>query len=281
MLVPCPSCTKPLHVPDSALGKKAKCPACAAIFDVVARAAVGVTPLVPPRRDDSEGHTRPRGRRPRHDDDYDEAPRRDRDDDDRPSRRRGAGSAQRMADSVATWLKLAAFLLIGYFVIGLIHSYLYAAGLMNVAFGFGNMRINMGGLGPSPAGAMMIGFAVGLVIYVPCLVFMFIGAGKVVQMSGRGFVLAALIIAIVLGGLLALGAVVELINMASLFVTFFQPIHVVAEIGTSAVLLIAGIKGLSTIGRPAMRDAFRMNERSSRRRRERDDDDDLDDHRRR
>jgi hypothetical protein len=94
MLVKCPNCGKQLNVPDTAAGKKAKCPGCANIFEVMASSAVAAAPPAPkppppPIREDVE-EDRPR-RRVRDEEDEDDRPRRrprdEEDDDDRPRRR--------------------------------------------------------------------------------------------------------------------------------------------------------------------------------------------------
>lgn len=112
MLVQCPHCSKQLNVPDTAAGKKAKCPGCNQVFDIAAPTAVAAAPPVPRpapppppppargdaiedddrlrRRDRDDDYDDDRGRRRRRDEDDDDRPRSRRDDDyddDRPRRR--------------------------------------------------------------------------------------------------------------------------------------------------------------------------------------------------
>jgi hypothetical protein len=84
----CPSCQRPLHIPDTLLGQDVKCPACshtfaAALDDHQPASATPDRDREPDRpRRDGDAFTRGKEDRPRQ-------PRRDEDDDgDRPSRRR-------------------------------------------------------------------------------------------------------------------------------------------------------------------------------------------------
>lgn len=92
----CPHCRKQIRVPDSAAGKRARCPLCQEAFVVPGDDEDAVTEDRPPPR--SRGPSREeedRPRRPR-DEDEDDRPRRrpsrdeDDDEDDRPRRRAGA-----------------------------------------------------------------------------------------------------------------------------------------------------------------------------------------------
>jgi ribosomal protein S27E len=303
MLVACPSCSKQLNVPDSAAGKKAKCPVCTKVFDIPGGVAVAVAPApkapppAPPRRDRIEDEDRPR-RRPREDEeDDDDRPRgkrgrdRDRDedidaprgrpddredDDDRPSRRRGAGGGvQAMAGSVAMWLKLSGFMLIVYFVVSLVNTYFTTAAAFRLVFGNGPMPPGVS----SPMAPTLIWLVVGLVILGPCLTFIFLGASRAAATRGRGMVMAGLIIAIVLGSLIGIGAIFGLIGLFTIILTFMQPIFLVVAIATCVITLLGGIKGLSIMSQPALKEAFGVNISSRRGRgRDRDDrDDDYDD----
>jgi hypothetical protein len=75
----CPSCKRPLRIPDELVGQQVKCPACSTTFAANVEAA-------PPAVREREPEPEPRERRPREED---ERPlRRQRDeDDDRPRRR--------------------------------------------------------------------------------------------------------------------------------------------------------------------------------------------------
>jgi hypothetical protein len=308
MLVNCPSCNKHLNVPDTAAGKKARCPGCNNVFDVPTPAAIAVTPVVPkaapPRqRDANVQEDRPRRRSRAEDDDDDldddrtcaKGRRREDDDDDfeneedeRPLRRRaGSGSVAQMAGTVSNLLKIASYVLIGSFVIGLINSYFTASavrnvlpGNINVRNGPNNINVNLGAFAPSPVSAMLFYFLGAGLVYGICLAFMFIGAAKATQLTGRGLVLTGLIVATVLGSLMAVGAIWGLVVIMGGMLVFTQPIAVLVGGGTSAMLLIAGIRGLSIMGNPAVKAAFAANTGGRPgRRRARDDryDDDEDD----
>ncbi len=80
MQVQCPSCSKQLNVPDTAAGKKAKCPGCTTVFQIPPTTSVAATPAVPkppppvPRAmaDDDEDDKPVRRRRTRSEEDDDE-----------------------------------------------------------------------------------------------------------------------------------------------------------------------------------------------------------------
>ncbi len=285
MLVHCPSCNKHLNVPDSAVGKKARCPGCNNVFEVAVPTAVAVTPIVskpppPPAPVADEEAGQPRRRSRANDDDLDEdrtrrSRRRDEDDDDldgtdddRPMRRRaGSGSVVQQVATLSKLLKIASFVLIGAFVIGLLNTYLTAASLRNIVQGNFNVRngpnninVNLGALTPSPVAAALF-FLVGAgLVYGICLAFMFIGANKATQLTSRGLVMTGVIIALVLGTLMALGAVWNLVVMLRGIMVFSQPVTVLVGAGTSAMLLIAGIRGLIIMGQPAVQAAFAAND---------------------
>jgi hypothetical protein len=311
MLVQCPSCAKQLNVPDTAVGKKAKCPACTSVFEIIAPPAVAAapnpsktTPPPPPvlknadedrprrrQRDDDEDDDRPRAKRSRDEQEYD--------DEDGPSIQKNTASrgAQDMAAVISLWLKLACVALIAAFLIGLINTYLTTASLsnLNIVVGNmnvnvkggpqGNMKINMGGFvppPPSPLATTLLGLVGGLIIYGPCLAFMYLGSINVLKFKSRGIVMTGIIIATVLGSLIALGAIWQLITMLRVWLSFFQPIALLTGLATAAVLLIAGIKGLTLMGKPAMKEAFGVNNRPRRSRdRDRDEEDEDEDRPRR
>jgi len=308
MHVQCPSCAKQLNVPDTAVGKKAKCPSCTSVFEIIAPTAVSATPNLPkppppppPVLKEAE-EDRPR-RRPRDDDEDDDRPRTKRsrdeheyDDEDGPPIRKNTASrgAQDMAAVVSLWLKLSCIALIASLLIGLINTYLITASLsnlnivvgnMNVKGGpQGNMKINIGGFAPppSPLAVTLLGLVGRLIILGPCLAFMYLGSINVLKFKSRGIVMTGIIIATVLGSLLALGAIWQLITMLTVWLSFFQPIALLTGVATAAVLLIAGIKGLTLMGKPAMKEAFGVKERSRRaRERDRDEEDEEEDRPRR
>jgi hypothetical protein len=78
----CPSCQRPLHVPDNLLGQLVKCPACTHTFtapEMEEEIPVARRAAPPPLREEEPA------RRPR---DFDDSPRRRRDEEDSPRRRR-------------------------------------------------------------------------------------------------------------------------------------------------------------------------------------------------
>src|SRR5262249_31076965 len=108
---------------------------------------------------------------------------------------------------------------------------------------FGKAFQGAGGFGPSPVTATLMSALFALVVYPPCLIFMYLGACKIRKLTGRGLAITGVIIATVLGGLFAIWFVLSLIGIITLLVTFFQIIQVVAMAGATTVLLLASIKG--------------------------------------
>jgi hypothetical protein len=132
ILVECPSCRAKLNAPDSAAGKKVRCPKaeCGTLVPVpepleaeeVAVVDAAIAPLPPPKpvRAAVVDDDRPRKRRRDRDEDDDDRPRSrrgrddDDDDDDRPRRRRGAERGR----SGANTGKVVAFVVGGLLLLG-------------------------------------------------------------------------------------------------------------------------------------------------------------------
>lgn len=305
MLVQCPSCSKKLNVPDSAAGKKAKCPGCAKLFEVVAATAVApAAPKSPPVRpaaeddvrprkrpapadeedEEVEEEERPRGKRPQVDDDEDDAPRargRNQDDEDldeleevedRPARRERGGNPRVLAGIVSWWLRIAGYVLLGYFLISQAFAYLAVSMLQDLARA-ANPGRQLLFEGMAPMMLLVVSLVIGAIILTPCLVFIFLGSSRASQLRGRGFVLTGLILCVVLGslGVLAvIGNILEVLVIPHLFTI----LKLVLSALTTAVLLFAGIRGLTLMGR--LREAFAVSS-GGRRGRDRDDDDEDDD----
>src|SRR4051812_40056649 len=98
-LVTCPSCNRPLRVPDSLLGKRVQCPNCGTTFTADADAGTPTAapeqeaprpaPPIPPEEEYEEERPARRRRPAREEEDYeDDEPPEDDYDEDRPRRRR-------------------------------------------------------------------------------------------------------------------------------------------------------------------------------------------------
>jgi ABC-type spermidine/putrescine transport system permease subunit I len=159
--------------------------------------------------------------------------------------------AQAMANEISFWLKLACVVVIADFFVGLIDTYLTTsarpANLQN--WGFIKAR-------PSPLDATIDSFIMGLIINVPCVVIMYLASTYAPRFKNYVFVLAGLIVAMVLGSLSSLWGLWGLLTTITGGLSFFQPITALADCVAAVVLLIAGTKGLSHMGKPAMKKAF-------------------------
>jgi hypothetical protein len=304
MQVQCPNCSKQLNVPDSAAGKKAKCPACAAVFDVPAPINVAAAPAAVPgpsparksRRDDEDEFEEERPRRSRRDEEADDRPRRsrsrddedddrprrsrrDEDEDDRPRRRSDDDDYDDIGRGGSNWITracntLALFLLMGaiasvvFFILLSISNYLYWRAAPGIVFGPFQFR------GQTPGGSLATTLILGLLLTVPCAIFMIIGATKLKTMSSWGLGLTAAIIAASLGGILVIFVIMELVDLAERMVTFMQPISLLAGVGATGLLLFAGIRGMIILLNKDAKRAFPSGVSRGRRRRGRDDYDD-------
>jgi hypothetical protein len=229
------------------------------------------------------------------DEDRAEAPRatsetREQDDDDAvaagrkevpmPGGTAARGDAARVtaqAGAIARWLRLAALVLIVAFIVGLVAQYLVAEDLQTKARRRPREPVPM-----APLTAVLIFAVPGVLILGPCVAFMLIGAGNARKLKGRGMVMTALIITLVLGFLYMFADVAQ--GLATmLFPHLFQIVQLVVLVGTTAILLVAGFRGLTLMGRPGMNQAFGVpassppRGRPSRRRPDPDEDDDFDD----
>jgi hypothetical protein len=318
MLIQCVSCAKKLNVPDNAAGKKARCPACKTVFDIVAAAAAVAAPAVaapavpaappPVHVDDNNEDVRPRRRfrdvdEEEEQEDRAEAPRMPRqteehEEDDAvaagrndvpaPGAMAGPGGAPNVAaqaGAIARWLRIAAFVLIAAFIVFHVCQYFVADTEAAIARRRARLTIPM-----NPVSVVLITAVPGLVVLGSCVALMLIGAGKARKLRGRGLVITGLIIAIVLGflsifGVVALALATMLNTHDFLRVVTLVGIQLVCMLGTAAILLIAGFRGLTLMGRPAMNEAFGVPAPSrprgrpprGRPRPDPDDDDDFDD----
>jgi predicted Zn finger-like uncharacterized protein len=72
--IPCPSCQRPLRVPEDLLGQAVKCPSCDHAFTAPDQVEAEAPQPPPPQQDDHDAEPRPASRRPRisdYDEDYD------------------------------------------------------------------------------------------------------------------------------------------------------------------------------------------------------------------
>lgn len=294
MQTQCPTCAKLLNVPESAAGKRIKCPGCGAVFELAAPSSVTAVPAAAaaaPGPADERDYEDERPRRGRDEEDSsrrrraaeedDDRPRRRRDEDDRRRdrydddedvpdlARRGAPRGLQGACSlVALFLLLGTVASVLYVVLSSIKSFMYWRAFENPGINFGPFQMR---LGPTPGGAMATTLVLGLLLAAPCGVFMLIGWSKLRTMSGWGLALTAVIIAASLGGIWAIYGIIELVELADRMVTPFQIISMLSAAAASGLLLFPGIRGLILLVSDDAKVALGAGGRRSRRRRGRDD----------
>jgi hypothetical protein len=112
---------------------------------------------------------------------------------------------------------------------------------------------------------VLIGVVVRLAFVSTVVVFLFVGSSLLRRARGRGLVLTAGILAIVLAGLCTIGLVIQLINLTRLHQLFGHSGGGPLFIGAVQMLLmlvatvygyIAGISTLTLLGRPDIKEAY-------------------------
>jgi hypothetical protein len=124
------------------------------------------------------------------------------------------------------------------------------------------LRVPMGEL----TGTVILRFLIIVMIAGAPIVFMFIGAGMLRRARGRGIVLTAGILAIVLAGIATLYVLLQLIALgmiggrgaAGIFLVLL--IRIIADGAATVYGFIAGISTLTLLARPAVQEAFAANE---------------------
>jgi predicted Zn finger-like uncharacterized protein len=214
----CPSCQKQLRVPDASVGKKVRCPSCAAVIPVLASAEQiqaesplrDVTekkspPPLPMARHQEE---EPRSRRRRDDDDEDieesreeRRPRREDDDDDLDDIRADRMEARRRGKAAARWFLAA----------GIISLVMVTLSLASNFY----MSLRFGDAGPRPNDAFynmgrIAGMAFCGVVGIIGAVFQFQASAGLRSCTRKGAVITAIVFGFVFGVLFGIGVLVNL-----------------------------------------------------------------------
>src|SRR5262249_35517396 len=246
MIIACPGCQRQLNVPEQTAGQQVRCPLCQAVFQAPAAPA---PPPAPPAYDPApRASAAPPG--PYADRGRDVPPEAVAFEDDRPGGV-GEGRTQRLLNRGAIHMLVSAILFTVMLVVGSIFDFVLA------------------GMRTWVADAYMVGVFFGLIfrlIFVATpIVFLFIGSSLLRQARGRGLVLTACILAIVLSGLCTIGLIVQLIGITqvdrlyghnagtALAFTAFSALIVLAA---TVYGYIAGISTLTLLARPDVKEAY-------------------------
>jgi LSD1 subclass zinc finger protein len=260
MQVTCTDCKKPLRIPDSAAGKKVRCPSCQAVFTALPVLELGPTPpktTPPPLPTHFEPvEAPPRAARVRVDaDDYDDAePEIERGDD-------GDSPAQDYLSAGAFWLTATAI----YFIVSVVLS------LISLLFFFPNQPWPGGG-GRTPA--LMVFMMLITALWFAPPIFMLIGAHQMRTAGSRGLVITGVVFDFIMCVAMTFGF------LCNVLIVFTGPpnsalgaiFKVLVSGGGLALGITAGVKTLTLLGNPAVKEAFGI--RSERARAWEDDDND-------
>lgn len=247
--VVCPTCKKPLQIPESAQGKQVRCPLCQGIFQVGVVAVPAAPPpqaIVlpsPPPPPPTPIHAPPPSPAPEQAFDFagngppdqrDELDF-DRSDEEGTMRIRARGRARAVASLVYGSVALD-------FLVALIFT---ASLFLNNA--------------PRYRMAALLFF---YVIFIPLVVFIIIGAANLTNLANRGLVLTGGIMALIGGALLAIWSLILLLAIFRLVamvgvgpLMWLLPI-LLAYAGGATLNIIAGVKVLVVICRPEVRACF-------------------------
>lgn len=255
MQIFCPSCQRQLRVPDQAVGKTVRCPACQTAFAVgsAANDAQIQAPVAPlptaraPAPDELDEPSRPRRIR------WEE-------DDDDLVLRGGGEDVQRLANSAALWLFITAAVTLLVAVVNILVT-LAVGALQDGPFGgFADAEEFVGGLAcVSCCGVMFI--AVNVMIM--------IGAAQLRSFGAKGWVVAAIVLAFGQTLLFGGGAFINVIYLAvepQEALADWAPLTMILS-GVAALLnCFAGVKAILTLNNAGV-DAEFDQHRTKRRRR--------------
>jgi predicted Zn finger-like uncharacterized protein len=271
MLIACPSCQKQLQVPDSAVGKKVKCPSCAAVFEALANTMGQFQAEPPPLTSagpsvsrEEDGEEQPWRRRADSDEDEDrrddgeDQPRRTRrrwdndddgDDEFRRVRSGGRGEATRGGSAASIWFMIAGIVTLVMITLSIISNFY--------------VQSRMPAVGGPQAAAYRVGQVVGLlgcgVVVVIGAIFHFMASSNLKSFQNKGMVVTAVVFAFIFGVLFGIGVIINLALISQVPPGFLSTLVVIAIVlggSTSAVNLIAAIVGLVALNNPAVSRAF-------------------------
>jgi hypothetical protein len=244
MLTTCPSCNRQLNVPDNLAGQQVRCPLCQAVFPVSAPAPGGAAPPPPPAPPPPHDPYARRGpEEPEQDIGYTE------------ERTEGAGRVQPLLNRGAIHLLISAILFSVMLVVTAITDFVQL-GMVSDRFGFRP---------PGYMAGVMIGLILRILLVATPIVFMFIGSNLLRRARGRGLVMTACILGIVLAGLCTIGLLVQMIGLtqidrvygsragAALALTALSAVVVLAA---TVYGYIAGIGGLMVLARSDVKHAY-------------------------
>lgn len=243
MMTACPSCSKQLNVPETAVGKKVRCPGCQQVFEVGAggKGPAQHVQATPPAPRPVPARPAPVSRPEPEEDDF----------ADMPVRSNGGG-ARRIASSGAMWLRIGGIFTIVVVVLNIISQFIQPA------------APQMGGNDGAQAAGKLLGIACVFVLLVLPAIFMLIGAGNLSNLKGRGMVVTGAVFAFILSvvylgffallllaiiGLMSLG-----IPMGGVMLILFGLAFM--YLAGMILALLGGIKALTTLGRPEVKAAY-------------------------
>ena len=294
MQIACLSCKKQLKVPDTAVGKKVKCPACGTIFTALDQVEEMVEPGPPPpkpkrkpdvveeappprprrSRDDDEDDDRPRRSRPRDEDD--DRPQRSRnrdDDDDRPRRSRRRDEyddddqfddyktdrkeARRRGQAAAFWFLLAGIISLVMITLSIISNFVISASMPAP----GNFK-------GANVGAYQAGRIVGIlscgVVGVIGAISHFLACSSLKSFKSKSSVVTAIVFGFIFGILFGIGVIINIISLIAISqlpvgLALLKVLIIAAIIlgaTTSFFNMFAAIKGITTLGNRAIKRQF-------------------------
>ena len=263
MLLACPGCSRQLNVPDQSAGQKVRCPLCQVVFRTPPASPVATAPPAPappvfnpPARAPAAPPDPYAGRGA-------DVPAEDFAFEDDGQEGVGRVRSQQLLNRGSVHLLVSAVL------------FLVMVGLNSILefVLVGMMRLDNS---PFLAG-VFLGLFVRLIFTGTVVVFLFIGSSQLRRARGRGLVLTACILALVLAGLCTIGLVIQLINLTQLDRVYGHSTGGPLFVGAIQLLLmlagtvygyIAGISTLMLLARPDIKAAYGLypSRRSGRRR---------------
>jgi hypothetical protein len=234
MLIACPGCNRQLNVPEQSAGQRVRCPLCQVEFQAPA-AASAPTPPAPAPAAPSPARG-PDG--PARDDDFEDEP-------------PGRGRARNALSRGAVHLLVCAIVFTAMLVLTTVLDLVLA--------GMDAFR---------PPGYMVSFYFLlifRLVFLATPIIFLFVGSSLLRQARGRGVVMTACILTIVLAGLCTIGVLVQLIRLTEVNRLYghhastalvLSGLSLLLVLGATVYGYIAGISTLMLLGRPEVKEAY-------------------------
>jgi LSD1 subclass zinc finger protein len=266
MQVICDGCKKALRIPDTAAGKKVRCPMCQAVFTALPLMEIGptspataITTTPSPVPFSPEKITTPppvpaERRRPRDDDYDDEEPRIERSD-------RAQSRQQEYLRSGGFWLLLSGIYFVVYVAFNIISTFL----ILPVQPAIAGNRNN-----PT---AIMVGMVCGACLWFIPAIFILVGSYQMRSARSRGLVITGVVFDFIMCAVMLVGLMCNVFSLAALpgRIVLVITIQILLAAGGVTLGIIAGVKTLVLLGKPEVKAAFGIR---SERARDYDDDDD-------